>query len=66
MRCVRYGSSFIWPAGGSPYFVLPNGQHVVMRVSGDIPYLVSGDPRCQPRSRRSRKCPLCRGRLSAK
>eukprot|EP00969_Alexandrium_andersonii_P116289 5141170-Alexandrium_andersonii.AAC.1 len=37
-----------------------------MRVSGDIPYLVPGDPRCQPRSRRSRKCPLCRGRMSAK
>eukprot|EP00969_Alexandrium_andersonii_P136360 6033129-Alexandrium_andersonii.AAC.1 len=36
-----------------------------MRVSGDIPYLVPGDPRCQPRFRRSRKCPLCRGRMSA-
>eukprot|EP00969_Alexandrium_andersonii_P219505 9694176-Alexandrium_andersonii.AAC.1 len=66
MRCTRYGFSFIWPAGGSPRSVLPNGQHVVMRVSGDIPYLVSGDPRCQPRSRRSRKCPLRRGRMSAK
>eukprot|EP00969_Alexandrium_andersonii_P004358 188071-Alexandrium_andersonii.AAC.1 len=37
-----------------------------MRVGGDIPYLVPGDPRCQPRSRRSRKCPLCRGRMAAK
>eukprot|EP00969_Alexandrium_andersonii_P056211 2477370-Alexandrium_andersonii.AAC.1 len=62
---MRYGFSFVWPAGGSPYFILPNGQHVVMRVSGGIPYLAPGDPRCQPRSRRSRKWPLCRGRMSA-
>eukprot|EP00969_Alexandrium_andersonii_P234996 10375859-Alexandrium_andersonii.AAC.1 len=51
------------PSGQCPYFVLPNGQVVMLEVIGDIPYLSPGEPRHEPRHRTSKGCPLCgRGR----
>eukprot|EP00974_Lingulodinium_polyedra_P040683 3908396-Lingulodinium_polyedra.AAC.1 len=30
LRCMKYGYTFVWPKGKRPYFVLPNGQVVVL------------------------------------
>ena len=59
MRCMKYGLSFIWPSGLSPYFVLPDGRRVYLSVEGDIPYLAPGTKACQPRRSRAKRCFLC-------
>ena len=28
LRCMKLGYSFVWPARGLPYFILPNGNLV--------------------------------------
>ena len=47
-RCGHEGYSFVWSSGKCPYFVTPDGQMLRLRVQGDIPYIVPGDPFCQP------------------
>ena len=38
-RCLDHGYSFHWPAGKTPYLLLPNGRRVNLIVDGKIPYL---------------------------
>ena len=38
-RCLDHGYSFHWPAGKTPYLLLPNGRRVNLVVDGKIPYL---------------------------
>ena len=38
-RCVDFGYSFHWPAGGAPYLVRPDGARVELEVEGYVPYL---------------------------
>ena len=47
-RCVDHGHSFVWPAGGDPYFVAPWGQVIPLVVDEYIPFLHPGDSRCAP------------------
>ena len=42
------GCSFVWPAGGTPYFITPSGQRVGLVVDKRIPYYDEEDPRCAP------------------
>ena len=50
LRCMKLGYSFIWPARGHPYFILPNGNLVYLEVLGDIPYLRPGAQGSRPRA----------------
>eukprot|EP00974_Lingulodinium_polyedra_P103902 10057210-Lingulodinium_polyedra.AAC.1 len=54
---MKYGYTYVWPRGERPYFVLPNGQVVVLEVCHNIPYLKPGNPLCRPRKRRIRRVP---------
>ena len=47
-RCTKEGYAFVWPPGGRPCFVLPDGRCMFMRVLRDIPYLCTGADECQP------------------
>ena len=47
-RCTQEGYAFVWPPGGKPYFVLPDGRRMFMHVLRDIPYLCTGADECQP------------------
>ena len=47
-RCMREGYHFIWLSNKHPYMRTPSGKLVALAVEGDIPYHISGDPRCQP------------------
>ena len=47
-RCGHEGYSFIWMSGKCPYFITPDKKRIRLRVAGDIPYLVPGDPFCAP------------------
>jgi len=40
---MKMGYSFIWNAGKSPYFILPNQKKVTLSVLEDIPYILSRD-----------------------
>ena len=46
-RCSE-GHSFVWPAGGSPYFITPWGTVVPLVVEDDIPWLHPGSSSCAP------------------
>ena len=48
-RCMREGYDFIWKRGEEPYFITPNGHVVVLEVIGDIPYIVPGSAKHDPR-----------------
>ena len=39
-RCMNHGWSFIWKAGRTPYFILPNGDKLKLRLVDDVPYFV--------------------------
>ena len=41
-RCRKLGYTFVWPAYGNPYFLLPSGNLVYLEVHKDIPYLRPG------------------------
>ena len=47
-RCTEQGFSFVWPAGGKPYFVAPWGNTIPLVVEDNIPYLHVGSPECAP------------------
>ena len=47
-RCGHEGYSFVWMDGKCPYFITPDKQRMRLRVIGDIPYIIPGDPFCQP------------------
>ena len=47
-RCMQEGYHFVWLSGKHPYLITPNGKLVALAVEDDIPYHISGDPRCQP------------------
>ncbi len=40
--CIDDGCSFYWPAGGTPYFTLPDNRTIVCEVYGRVPYLRTG------------------------
>ena len=42
------GYHFVWLSGKQPYLITPSGKLVALAVEDDIPYHISGDPRCQP------------------
>ena len=39
-RCMKMGYSFHWLAGANPVFVKPDSSLIVLKVIGDIPYMV--------------------------
>ena len=47
-RCSEQGFSFVWLAGGQPYFVAPWGNTIPLVVQDNIPYLHIGSPECAP------------------
>ena len=47
-RCTHEGYHFIWLSNKHPYMIAPSGKLVALAVEDDIPYHISGDPRCQP------------------
>ena len=47
-RCMHEGYHFIWLANKHPYMITPSRKLVALAVEDDIPYRISGDPRCQP------------------
>ena len=47
-RCMQEGYRFVWLSGKHPYLITPSGKLVALAVEDDIPYHISGDPRCQP------------------
>ena len=47
-RCMQEGYHFVWLSGKHPYLITPSGKLVALAVEDDIPYHISGDPRCQP------------------
>ena len=59
LRCMKLGYSFIWPARGLPYFILPNGNLVYLEVIGDIPYLRPGAQESRPRAPTGGMCFAC-------
>ena len=48
MRCMEQAFSFLWPNSRTPYLIWRNEKVIKLRVHGNIPYLVPGDPFCQP------------------
>ena len=56
---MKMGYSFIWPARGLPYFILPNGNLVYLEVIGDIPYLRPGARESRPRAPTGGICFAC-------
>ena len=44
MRCMEQAFSFIWANRRTPYLFWQNKTIIRLRVSGNIPYLVPGDP----------------------
>ena len=59
LRCMKLGYSFIWPAFGLPYFILPDGNLVYLEVIGDIPYLRPGAKASRPRAPTGGACYAC-------
>eukprot|EP00974_Lingulodinium_polyedra_P084836 8211244-Lingulodinium_polyedra.AAC.1 len=53
---MQRGFSSVWPAGGNPYFVLPDDRVVQLEVIKDTPYLQPGKRFCRPRPRRGKRC----------
>ena len=47
-RCMHEGYSFVWMDGKSPYFITPDKRRMRLRVLDEIPYIIPGDPFCQP------------------
>ena len=45
---MHEGYHFVWLSGKRPYLITPSGKLVSLAVEDDIPYHISGDPRCQP------------------
>ena len=48
-RCAEQDFFFLWPAGGVPFFVRPDGKVIGLDVIGHIPYVRSGADRCRAR-----------------
>ena len=48
-RCADQSFFFLWPAGGSPFFVRPDGKVIGLDVIGHIPYVRSGSDCCRAR-----------------
>ena len=40
--CADMGATFVWPAGGLPYFTLSDGRVVYCEVHGRVPYFRTG------------------------
>ena len=58
-RCMNIGYSFLWPQGGSPYFLLPNGKVCPLATKGYAPYLYPGAAQSKPKESIKTRCFAC-------
>ncbi len=62
--CCDELATFVWPAGGTPYFTLSDGRVIYCEVHGRVPYLRTGSFSSQVGPRSSAALPLVAATLN--